>query len=196
MPADSLPKLFDPIEVPSSEPGPRRRYSALLIPSTMPVIDAFAYLIGSGAEAGGLIDSHGTLMGHLSLSDLRFLLHPHDISRLQSTCGEFWPDLLRLRDQETAFETTVGIFTVSPEASLRRVIQLACAARVHTVWVTLCRDSNHTSGDFQPVGVITTTDIIRVLLPSFDLTRRGRDRWEVEPRIPKETEPISVFDEP
>ncbi|KAK9865169.1 hypothetical protein WJX84_010351 [Apatococcus fuscideae] len=149
------------------------------VPSDMPTINAFAAMCASHVSCAGVVQlrGHGALVGNLSVSDLRGILPEHfsvlgqpvmtflEIRR----AGKCWatPTPRNPRIQHTtngcngwgikSAEGTqpVRVAACSPDATLLEVIEILVTTRYHRIYVT--------SEDRRPCGIITLTDILRLI---------------------------------
>lgn len=157
----------------------------LTVSASMPVIVAFAYMqtenvSGVGIVAGADCDEESTsnqkdqLIGNLSVSDLRGVL-PEQFGRLALPLGTYllehhgvlqWDDILvgqvpsAVKEEKWADilpqVTKNNLLKCSPESILADIVVLMVEQGKHRVYV--CDE------DGSPVGVITPTDILRLLV--------------------------------
>lgn len=109
-------------------------------------LDAFRIMEEKSLSGLGVVDEDGYLVGNLSQSDLRGL-HAQDIDKLLQPVQEFLSlDLKRL-----------SLLYALPSFSLKTVVDLLVKHKVHRIYVVESEECK------KPIGVITLTDILKLL---------------------------------
>lgn len=112
-----------------------------------PALDAFRAMFDGRVSAAGILSPAGTLIGNLSVSDLRGLL-PHQYGRLAL------PVVSYVAEQHAE---SLILVAVAPTSTLFSVLDRMVHARVHHVYVV--------DDDGRPIRMITPTDILRLVTP-------------------------------
>lgn len=151
-----------------------REKRVLCVPSDMAVIDALAGMVDSRVPAVAVIDSldSGRLEGNLSISDLRGL-HPSHFEQLAQPVGEFLRDGWLYSPHWQPSSPRGGVaaeFGVkSPEVLPHAPALATCTlgSRFGQVLRQLADGHLHrmflVDGEGRPVGVVSLTDILRLL---------------------------------
>lgn len=124
-----------------------------------PALDAFGGVLRCGVSALGVLDARGSLVGNLSASDLRCVL--------PDRWGVLALPVARLLQLESSAamvgegRKAQGAVTVTPQATLREVLEVLVSQHLHHVFVC-----EHFAGVdlVRPLALISTSDILRALL--------------------------------
>lgn len=117
-----------------------------------PAIEAFFKMRKEGVSALAVLSGEGALSGCLSPSDLRGLTEA-TLPLLALPCGQF---VQRMREYRGEPDLAGGAVQCPPTACFGEVIAQLCQRRVHRVFVV--------EEAARPVGVVTLTDVIRVVV--------------------------------
>jgi len=115
-----------------------------------PALDAFRAMFDGHVSAAGILSPAGTLIGNLSISDLRGLL-PHQYGRLALPVVQY------VAEQHAE---SLILVAVAPTSTLFSVLDRMVHARVHHVYVV--------DDEGRPICMITPTDILRLVTPPGD----------------------------
>ncbi|KAA8498108.1 Protein SDS23 [Porphyridium purpureum] len=129
---------------------------AIVLEQRKNVIEGMHIMQKNKLSALAVVDQNGRLVGNLSLSDIKYIFRTRSYSMLWYTAQNFIK-ILRERAalEENAGMDTFPFFDISRERTLEIAIQKMIATRVHHLWVV------DTAG--VPIGVVSITDIMRVL---------------------------------
>jgi CBS domain-containing protein len=125
-----------------------------------PALDAFGALLTRGVSALGILNENGQLIANLSASDLRVVLPDrfgvlaqpvHRFLALECAGG------LGVTRGSGGVRKTGGVITVRADATLEDAMRAIVAHGVHHVFVV--------SDAQAPLAVVSTTDVLRLLVP-------------------------------
>eukprot|EP00808_Paulinella_micropora_P003396 g14189.t1 len=116
-------------------------------------LTCFQKLIIDEVSAAPIVDRKGSLVGTLSVSDVRALTHVK-LNDLLLPIGRFMKNLGLLKEQATC----------SSSDTMNDVIDLLLRRRVHRAWVTV--ENPRCKTGRLPVGVVSMTDIINAMYKS------------------------------
>mmetsp|Transcript_4806 Transcript_4806/g.14480 ORF Transcript_4806/g.14480 Transcript_4806/m.14480 type:complete len:319 (+) Transcript_4806:167-1123(+) len=123
------------------------------------VIEAVELLIEKNISSIAITNQHRAIVGNLSLADVKYILRKRHYHM-------FWVDVERFLGhvkREEAFSAnnmardSYPVFTVHANKSLANAAERMSALRTHRLWII--------ENDFIPRGVISITDIMRLLTP-------------------------------
>ena len=153
---------------------------------TVPAIEVFAEMQKKGVSGLGIVDDSGGLIANLSASDLRgiepehfgvlglpvaeflALLHATSYAGFSHVESQNRTNPFFAKMNEGGFRRAGPFLIVArPDDSLRRVLQEITEHGVHRVYV--CQ-----ADSMEPVGVITLTDILRLVCDAAEASR-GED---------------------
>jgi len=161
------PKLLGksgPLTVSALRLGTREVFS---VGSNLIAYLGFATLYSKGRSSAGVLDADGRIIGNLSVSDLRGI-RPEQFSMLALPLVEF---LVTVQAAAKAAAANNGarpssngvceisqlrLFTAKEEDTLQSVVETIVEHKLHRVYLT--------DNDNMPLGIITLTDIIRMVL--------------------------------
>ncbi|RKP14599.1 hypothetical protein BJ684DRAFT_19009 [Piptocephalis cylindrospora] len=118
------------------------------------VLEALTTMSSNDVYSLAVVDKEGRLAGNFSLSDVKHLMKT-DRRRLLNTTLRDFISRVKLEQGIEAGQDTVLVFQVHAKHTLRLVMAKIVATKAHRMWVT------DESG--QVIGVVTLTDILRVI---------------------------------
>ena len=153
------------------------RKPVLCVPSTLPAIGAFALMQNTDISGCGITDATGKLVGHLSVSgDLRCLTSAADFELLRLPALQFAklrlggdPEAPVSHGGEKAKWTQSPVVTVQPTDSVLHLMRALVDGKAHRAYMV--------DEQGAPVGVVTLTDILRLLAVDPDSTDSGMLTW-------------------
>lgn len=117
------------------------------------VIDALQKMASLGLTALPMVDEEGTLIGNISMADIRFVFQNHGYSKLSMKCLHFASMALSQKGLEHEGRDSFPVYDVYETSSLQYTIQKLLATKTHHMWVI--------DQDRKLIGVVSMTDIIR-----------------------------------
>lgn len=120
------------------------------VPSSKSTLEALKVMVNSGHNVVAVVDETGSLVDVLSCSDLRGLNLTYD--QLLLPISDF-----KMRDG--AAKKPFNPIFCGPLDLLENAVRLLAAKRLHRLYICA-------TGTLQPVGVVTLTDVLTLLLPS------------------------------
>jgi len=123
------------------------------------VLDAFKILNSKGLSSIALVNHKGELMANLSMADIKYLLQFNRLDLLFQSTKHFIQEVRLAKDKEHEYKSQAPIFTVTKDTSFKHAVGKLLATKSHRMWVTKDSLAHH------PIGVITLSDILRVLTP-------------------------------
>lgn len=104
------------------------------------------------------ITSHsGTLMGNISMTDIKYIFKHAKLGYLWKNCASFLRRILS-EDGIERGKDRYPYFDVTLSADIRLVIQKLLATKTHRIWVV--------SPERSVIGVVSLADILKLLYPS------------------------------
>lgn len=116
------------------------------------VLEALGMMQENFISSVGVVDENGSLIGVLSMTDIRHVFREKAFAVLKSTAHDFLAEI-RQRYSKVQGKASYPVFAVRPNASLHDVINKLVSTRAHRIYVTV---------EERPVGVVSLTDILRV----------------------------------
>ncbi|KAI9230056.1 MAG: hypothetical protein DHS80DRAFT_12951 [Piptocephalis tieghemiana] len=133
------------------------------------VLEALTTMSSNRVYSLAVVDKEGKLAGNFSLSDVKHLMRT-DRRRLLNTTLKDFISKIKLEQGIEAGQDTVLVFQVHAQHTLRLVMAKIVATKAHRMWIT------DESG--QVVGVVTLTDILRVI--AEDQAKKEKEMEEEE----------------
>eukprot|EP00188_Purpureofilum_apyrenoidigerum_P005244 Plantae.Rhodophyta-Purpureofilum_apyrenoidigerum.ctg6663.p1 GENE.Plantae.Rhodophyta-Purpureofilum_apyrenoidigerum.ctg6663~~Plantae.Rhodophyta-Purpureofilum_apyrenoidigerum.ctg6663.p1 ORF type:complete len:319 (-),score=46.53 Plantae.Rhodophyta-Purpureofilum_apyrenoidigerum.ctg6663:64-1020(-) len=133
--------------------------TVVAVPQNRLVIDAVELLIEKNISSIAITNNQKAIVGNLSLADIKYILRRRHYHM-------FWLDVERFLGhvkREEAFTAdnmardSYPVFTIHANKSLMNAAERMSALRTHRLWII--------GNDFIPRGVISITDIMRLLTP-------------------------------
>jgi len=123
------------------------------------VINTFRKMEKQQKSGIAILDQMGRLVGTTTAKDLRLFIKNPTLQVLEGNIFDF----LKMVRQDTLDERNPSI-SITKDDKLSRAIGLIAATGVHRIFVV---DTVHT---FQPVAVLSVTDVLKFLIKNNDLT--------------------------
>eukprot|EP00735_Rhodelphis_limneticus_P008935 TRINITY_DN239_c0_g1::TRINITY_DN239_c0_g1_i1::g.1611::m.1611 TRINITY_DN239_c0_g1::TRINITY_DN239_c0_g1_i1::g.1611 ORF type:complete len:322 (-),score=84.78,sp/A1CQZ4/SDS23_ASPCL/25.70/6e-13,CBS/PF00571.23/7.9e-09,CBS/PF00571.23/2.8e-08,CBS/PF00571.23/8.2e-06,CBS/PF00571.23/4.1e-12 TRINITY_DN239_c0_g1_i1:711-1625(-) len=117
-------------------------------------VNAFSLMAKHNVTAVGVTDLHGALLGSISASDIKILLHQHAVDLLTEKPIDF---ISKVRALNVEY-TFVPVVTCSPKTTLATCMEKLKATKMHRLYVS---DEKR-----NPLGVISFRDILKRLTTS------------------------------
>jgi len=136
------------------------------------VLEGLKLMHSKGLSSIALIDQKGCITANFSMSDFKYLLHLDQLNLLHYTCAGFVQDIRLKKDKDNDYKTILPVFVITHTDTLEHVVGKLVATQVHRVWVV------QSSTERKPVGVVSLSDILKVLTPKTSL-----HYWEHHPYI-------------
>ncbi|CCF55908.1 hypothetical protein KAFR_0A04730 [Kazachstania africana CBS 2517] len=132
-----------------------------------------------------IVDSSNTLIGNISVTDVKHLTNTSQYHLLTNTCRHFISIILNKRGLENGGKDSFPIFHVYPSSSLARTIAKLVATKSHRLWVVKPSNESEESIDYDGnkkktgklVGVVSLTDILNIL------ARKQTEHKEIDPHF-------------
>lgn len=117
------------------------------------VLEALEKMSENFISSVAVIEIDGTLIGNISMADIRFVFQHGRYHRLWMTCGNFLSLALNQKGLEHFGNDQFPFFDAHLTSTLSQVMSKIIATRVHRVWVTNPKNQHL-------IGLISLTDII------------------------------------
>jgi CBS domain-containing protein len=119
------------------------------------VLDALQRMSEHYISSVAVVDPAGTLVGSISMADIRFIFQHGRYHRLWMNCSQFLTLALSQKGLEHAGNDQFPFFDAHPASSVLQAINKIVATKVHRVWVT--DPVTH-----RLIGVVSLTDLIKL----------------------------------
>ncbi len=124
-----------------------------------------------------VVEPDGTLIGNISMADIRFIFQHGRYHRLWMNCSQFVSLALNQKGLEHGGNDQFPFFDAHLNSSVEQVMNKILATHVHRVWVTEPRSQ-------RLIGVVSMTDLVRLFFErTFECIEkedieRARDSYE------------------
>lgn len=119
------------------------------------VLDALERMSEYYISSVAVVETDSTLIGNISMADIRFVFQHGRYHRLWMTCAQFVSMALTQKGLEHSGNDQFPFFDAHPTSTVSQVMEKIVATKVHRVWVTE-PSSQHL------VGLVSLTDLIRL----------------------------------
>lgn len=141
------------------------------------VLDALERMSEYYISSVAVVEPDGTLIGNISMADIRFIFQHGRYHRLWMTCSQFVSMALNQKGLEHAGNDQFPFFDAHLSSTVEQVMNKILATHVHRVWVTEQRTQ-------RLIGLVSLTDLINLFfdrefnrLEEADM-RRAMDSYE------------------
>lgn len=117
------------------------------------VLEALERMSSNFISSVAVIETDGTLIGNISMADIRFVFQHGKYHRLWMTCSNFLSLALNQKGLEHFGNDQFPFFDAHLSSSLSQVMNKIIATKVHRVWVTNPQNQHL-------IGLVSLTDII------------------------------------
>ncbi|RHZ50626.1 hypothetical protein Glove_494g16 [Diversispora epigaea] len=134
------------------------------------VLDALTMMNKNGLSSIAIVDIDGTLIGNLSMTDVKYILRNYSHSLMWKTCHQFIGHV-RSRQGLEEGQDRYPVFDVRPTSTIGYTIAKLTATRAHRVWVV--NERMHST------GVVSLTDILSVFARSAgEISNPKKPSWD------------------
>ena len=123
------------------------------INSEASVLESLERMSENFISSVAVVESDGTLIGNISMADIRFVFQHGRYHRLWMTCGNFLSMALNQKGLEHSGNDQFPFFDAHLSSSLAQVMNKIVATKVHRVWITNPKNQHL-------IGLVSLTDII------------------------------------
>jgi CBS domain-containing protein len=117
------------------------------------VLEALEKMSENFISSVAVIETDGTLIGNISMADIRFVFQHGRYHRLWMTCGNFLSLALNQKGLEHFGNDQFPFFDAHLNSTLSQVMSKIIATKVHRVWVISPKNQHL-------IGLVSLTDII------------------------------------
>jgi CBS domain-containing protein len=141
------------------------------------VLDALERMSEYYISSVAVVEPDGTLIGNISMADIRFIFQHGRYHRLWMNCSQFVSLALNQKGLEHGGNDQFPFFDAHLSSSVEQVMNKILATHVHRVWITEPRTQ-------RLIGVVSMTDLIRLFFErTFERieqedAERARDSYE------------------
>ncbi|EPZ31435.1 CBS-domain-containing protein [Rozella allomycis CSF55] len=123
--------------------------------SEAPVLEALSLMSAKGISSVAVVDagSGESLVGNISMTDIKYILKQNRYSRLWQTCSHFVSLVLTQEGLQNEGKDRFPVFEVTLKSSLGFAMRKIIATKSHRVWII--------DEDRKLIGVVTLTDVIK-----------------------------------
>lgn len=121
--------------------------------SEFSVLDALERMSSNFISSVAVVEGDGTLIGNISMADIRFVFQHGKYHRLWMTCSNFISLTLNQKGLEHSGNDLFPFFDAHLTSTLNQVMSKIVATKVHRVWITI-PENQHL------IGLVSLTDII------------------------------------
>ncbi|KAI7858290.1 hypothetical protein BDC45DRAFT_457979 [Circinella umbellata] len=121
------------------------------------VLDALSLMSQNGVSSVAIVGSNGIALGNISMTDIKHVMKDYKHNLLWATCFQF-VSMVRTEQGIEDGQDRLPVFDVRLDTQLGFTIAKLLATRSHRVWVT--------DEMGRPIGVVSLTDVSRVLAES------------------------------
>lgn len=140
------------------------------------VLDALEKMSANFISSVAVIESDGTLIGSISMADIRFVFQHGKYHRLWMTCSNFLSLALNQLGLEHSGNDRFPFFDAHLGSTLAAVLQKIVATKVHRIWVTN-PENQHL------IGLVSLTDVIGLFYERSFRTIDENDREKEKDNI-------------
>ena len=124
------------------------------------VLEALEKMSSNFISSLAVVESDGTLIGNISMADIRFVFQYGRYHRLWMTCSQFIALALSQKGLEHGGNDQFPFFDAHIKSKLSQVMNKIVATKVHRVWVTDSKNQHL-------IGVVSLTDIIGLFYEKY-----------------------------
>lgn len=141
------------------------------------VLEALEKMSENFISSVAIVESDGTLIGNISMADIRFVFQHGRYHRLWMTCSNFLSMALNQKGLEHSGNDQFPFFDAHLSSTLSQVMNKIVATKVHRVWITNPKNQHL-------IGLVSLTDIIGLFyeksFKSIDEADREKERNSME----------------
>ncbi|KAI9248573.1 hypothetical protein BDA99DRAFT_446229 [Phascolomyces articulosus] len=131
------------------------------------VLDALSLMSKNGVSSVAVVGSNGVALGNISMTDIKHVMKDFKHNLLWTTCFQF-VSMVRTEQGIEDGQDRLPVFDVRLDTRLGFTIAKLLATRSHRVWVT--------DDMGRPIGVVSLTDVSRILAESAGIQTTGYPR--------------------
>lgn len=146
------------------------------------VLEALEKMSENFITSVAVVESDGTLIGNVSMADIRFVFQYGRYHRLWMTCSQFISMALNQKGLEHSGNDQFPFFDAHLTSTLSQVMKKIVATKVHRVWVTDPKNQHL-------IGLISLTDIIGLF---YEKSFKAIDEADREREINSKQESFGV----
>ena len=117
------------------------------------VLEALERMSENFISSVAVVETDGTLIGNISMADIRFVFQHGRYHRLWMTCGNFLSLALNQKGLEHSGNDQFPFFDAHLTSTLAQVMNKIVATKVHRVWITNPKNQHL-------IGLVSLTDIV------------------------------------
>lgn len=140
------------------------------------VLDALERMSEYYISSVAVVESDGTLIGNISMADIRFIFQHGRYHRLWMSCSQFVSLTLNQKGLERGGSDQFPFFDAHSNSTIEQVMNKILATRVHRVWVTEPNTQ-------RLIGLVSLTDLIRLFYENTFKALETKDAEKVRDSV-------------